>query len=162
MIELRLPGALDSEALGAALGQGVPWSNTRAICLFLSGDLGAGKTTVARGLLRALGVEIAVRSPTYTLVESYELAGRRVLHLDLYRLGGAAELGTLGLRDELDPGVLLMVEWPERAESALPSPDLRVELRHDGEGRLARLKAGTDLGAQWLSRTVPARPESKN
>jgi tRNA threonylcarbamoyladenosine biosynthesis protein TsaE len=162
LIEWRLPGALDSEGLGVALARGVPWSATRAICLFLSGDLGAGKTTVARGLLRALGVEVAVRSPTYSLVESYELTSRRVLHLDLYRLGGAADLGALGLRDELGPGVLLMVEWPERAESALPSPDLRVELRHDGEGRLARLEAGTDLGAHWLSCAAPARSKSKN
>ncbi len=162
MIELRLAGALESEGLGAALAPGVPWSATRTIGLFLSGDLGAGKTTVARGLLRALGVGEIVRSPTYMLLESYEHAGRRLLHLDLYRLGGAADLGALGLRDELGPGVLLMVEWPERAESALPSPDLRLNLRHDGEGRLARLEAGTNLGAQWLSRASPALPKSKN
>jgi tRNA threonylcarbamoyladenosine biosynthesis protein TsaE len=162
LTELRLAGAPDSEGLGAALAPGIPWSAPRAVGLFLSGDLGAGKTTVARGLLRALGVGDVVRSPTYTLLESYEHGGHRILHLDLYRLGGAADLGPLGLRDELGPGVLLIAEWPERAGSALPSPDLRLELRHDGEGRLARLQAGTDLGTQWLSRAALAGPEFKN
>ena len=147
-----LAAVADSERLGAALAEHVPWNAGRALCLFLCGDLGAGKTTVARGLLRALGVAEIVRSPSYTLIETYETAGHRVLHLDLYRLSGGVELQALGLRDELDPGVLLLVEWPERAREALPVPDLEVRLSVAGEGRHAALAAGTEAGVAWLSR----------
>jgi tRNA threonylcarbamoyl adenosine modification protein YjeE len=152
--ELQLASAEDSEGFGAALARSVPWAAPRALTLFLTGELGTGKTTLARGLLRALGVEDVVRSPSYTLVESYEAAGHRVLHLDLYRLGGAADLEALGLRDELDEGVLLLVEWPERAPAMLPIPDLQVSLRVAGEGRIARLEARTEVGAGWLSATA--------
>jgi tRNA threonylcarbamoyladenosine biosynthesis protein TsaE len=120
--ELQLASAEESEGLGAALAHSVPWTTPRALTLFVTGELGTGKTTLARGLLRALGVEDVVRSPSYTLVESYEPAGHRVLHLDLYRLGDTADMEALGLRDELDEGVLLVVEWPERAPARLPLP----------------------------------------
>jgi len=158
---LELADACDSERLGAALASAIPWATPRALTLFLTGELGTGKTTLARGLLRALGVEDVVRSPSYTLVESYEAAGHRVLHLDLYRLGGAADLEALGLRDELDEGVLLLVEWPERAPAMLPIPDLQVSLRVAGEGRIARLEARTEVGAGWLSATATGQ-ERKN
>jgi len=157
LTELQLADVTGSEQLGAALARSIPWSAGRALTLFLTGELGTGKTTVARGLLRALGVEDVVRSPSYTLVESYEPAGYRVLHLDLYRLGEAADLETLGLRDELEEGVLLLVEWPERAPSMLPVPDLRVSLRVAGEGRIARLESCTDVGAGWLSSSAPGQ-----
>lgn len=162
MIELPLPGTVDSEALGAALARAIPWPEGRALSLFLSGDLGAGKTTVVRGLLHGLGVGEAVRSPTYTLLETYEHEGHRVLHLDLYRLGGSADLAALGLRDELEAGVMLVVEWPERALEALPAPDIQVWLSMAGEGRAARLQAGTEQGAEWLSRAALGGPGSKN
>ena len=152
MINVPLADAADSERLGAALARDVPWSEGRAVSLFLRGDLGAGKTTVARGLLRAVGVAEIVRSPSYTLLETYEFAGRRVLHLDLYRLANGGELRALGLRDELDPGVLLLVEWPERAREALPAPDLELELSMAGQGRTAALGAGTPAGELWLLR----------
>lgn len=151
MTGLELADAAGSERLGAALARTIPWTTPRALTLFLSGELGAGKTTLARGLLRALGVEDVVRSPSYTLVEAYEAAGHRVLHLDLYRLAGAADLEALGLREELNEGVLLLVEWPEQAPSVLPVPDLQVSLRMAGEGRIARLEAHTEIGAGWLS-----------
>ena len=153
MTELQLADVADSERLGAVLARAIPWTAPRALTLFLTGELGTGKTTIARGLLRALGVEDVVRSPSYTLVETYEPAGHRVLHLDLYRLGGAADLEALGLRDELEEGVLLLVEWPERAPSVLPLPDLQVSLRVAGEGRTARLEATTEVGVGWLSAT---------
>ncbi len=93
--------------------------------LTLSGELGAGKTTLTRGLLRALGERGAVRSPTYTLIETYALGGRQVHHLDLYRLRDAAEVEGLGLRDLLTAGALLIVEWPERDASSRPAPICR-------------------------------------
>ncbi|MEX0900272.1 MAG: tRNA (adenosine(37)-N6)-threonylcarbamoyltransferase complex ATPase subunit type 1 TsaE [Gammaproteobacteria bacterium] len=120
-------------AAGAALAPAV---KGRAGVIALSGELGAGKTTFVRGLLRALGHTGAVRSPTYTLVEPYDLAGQRILHLDLYRLAGNTDLVALGLRDELDGATLLLVEWPERAQSALPTPDLALTLEHAPSGRL--------------------------
>lgn len=120
-------------AAGAALATAV---KGRAGVIALSGELGAGKTTFVRGLLRALGHGGAVRSPTYTLVEPYEIDGQRVLHLDLYRLAGAADLAALGLRDEIDGATLLLVEWPERAAGALPAPDLALRFEHLPEGRL--------------------------
>lgn len=152
MIECSLAAAPDSERLGAALAREVPWSAGRALCIFLRGDLGAGKTTVARGLIQALGIAEIVRSPSYTLLETYEAAGHRVLHLDLYRLSGGAELPALGIRDALDAGVLLLVEWPERARDALPTPDLEIRLAMAGEGRTATIEPGTPAGASWLSR----------
>ena len=151
MTELPLHDADDSERLGARLAHGVPWSAPQPLTLFLSGELGSGKTTVARGLLRELGVAGAVRSPSYTLLECYEPAGHRVLHLDLYRLGGSADLAALGLRDELDAGVLLLVEWPERAVSGLPAPDLLLGLSVAAPGRVARLEGHTAIGADWLA-----------
>ena len=132
--------------------------------VFLHGDLGAGKSTLARAWLRALGVEGAIRSPTYTLVEHYPLvAGGRALHLDLYRIGDAGELEFLAL-DDAD-ATLWLVEWPERGARALPAPDLDVALSLDGAGRLARLSAGTPIGAAWLARLgqnaqLQAFPES--
>jgi len=152
LIEVNLAAAEDSERLGAALAGTAPWSTNGPVGVFLSGDLGSGKTTVARGLLRALGVAEIVRSPSYTLLESYEPAGHHVLHLDLYRLSGGGELQALGLRDELVPGVLLLVEWPERAREALPVPDLELKLSMAGEGRKAILAAGTPAGEEWLLR----------
>jgi tRNA threonylcarbamoyladenosine biosynthesis protein TsaE len=121
----------------------------------LHGDLGAGKSTVARAMLRALGVTGAIRSPTYTLVERYPLAGDglpggEAFHLDLYRIGDAGELEFLGL----DPGegVLWLVEWPERGGTGLPPADLRVGLAMAGSGRTARLVAAGREGAAWLAR----------
>ena len=147
MIECFLPDAAATDALGAALAQTQP---TRAI-VHLHGDLGAGKSTLARAWLRALGVSGAIRSPTYTLVEHYPLAdGGKALHLDLYRIAGAGELEFLALDDAA--ATLWLVEWPERAESALPDADLRVELAVEGEGRSVRLLGATPAGTGWLER----------
>lgn len=116
----------------------------------LHGDLGAGKSTLARAWLRALGVQGAIRSPTYTLVERYPLATGEALHLDLYRIGDGAELEFLGL-DDVD-AALWLIEWPERAGDALPTPDLRVVLSIEGEGRRCELRPGTEAGQAWLDR----------
>ena len=154
MNPLALAVAADTERLGAALARSLCWSTTGALILYLQGDLGSGKTTLARGLLRELGVEGTVRSPTYTLLECYEPAGHRVLHLDLYRLSGAAELAPLGLRDELGPGALLLIEWPERAAQGLPTPDLQLKLTIPAVGRIAQLDAPSPAGRAWLAATL--------
>jgi tRNA threonylcarbamoyladenosine biosynthesis protein TsaE len=103
--------------------------------VFLHGHLGAGKTTFVRGLLRGLGYHGLVRSPTYTLIESYSFAEWQVIHIDLYRLSALEELEYLGWRDLLDAGCLLLIEWPERAESLLPVPDWRITLDIVSPGR---------------------------
>jgi len=115
----------------------------------LHGPLGAGKSTLARAWLRALGMTGAIPSPTYTLVERYHGADCELLHLDLYRIADVGELEFLGL-DELNPR-LWLVEWPERAGNALPPVDLHIELAFDGAGRLALLTAKSPLGRAWLA-----------
>ena len=134
----------------AALAQSLARSQPATAVVHLHGDLGAGKSTLARAWLRALGVTGAVRSPTYTLVERYPLAGGgEALHLDLYRIGDAGELEFLGL-DDADAR-LWLVEWPERGLAALPAPDLRVRLAVAGEGRSCGLEAGSPAGEAWLA-----------
>jgi len=149
-IELTLADSEHTERLGAAIARCGPRSATGPLILYLQGELGAGKTTLARGLLRELGVTGVVRSPSYTLLESYESAGLRVVHLDLYRLDGAQDLAALGWRDEWTPGALFLVEWPERAAGALPPPDLQLTLSYAGQGRHARIGAATAAGTAWL------------
>lgn len=146
-MECFLRDAAATDALGAALAHTQP----ATAIVHLHGDLGAGKSTLARAWLRALGVGGAIRSPTYTLVEHYPLAGGgKALHLDLYRIAGAGELEYLALDDAA--ATLWLVEWPERAAGALPSADLRIELAVEGDGRSCRLIAGSPLGVGWLGR----------
>ena len=117
----------------------------RGGCVTLVGPLGAGKTTLVRGMLRQLGYQGVVKSPTYTLMEEYALAGRRLFHLDLYRLADAEELEYLGLRDALSDDPLLFVEWPERGRGALPAADLAIIIDYRGEGRRVQLLSATPL-----------------
>lgn len=140
-----LPDSDATDALGRALASVQP----PGAVVYLHGDLGAGKSTLARAWLRALGVEGPIRSPTYTLVERYAVPDGEALHLDLYRIGGAGELEFLGL-DDLKPA-LWLVEWPERGRGGLPAQDLQVELAVQGTGRALRLLAGSPAGREWLS-----------
>lgn len=146
--EFALPGPDATAALGEALAATRP---ARAV-VFLHGDLGAGKSTLARAWLRALGVTGAIKSPTYALVERYAVAGGEAAHLDLYRLAAAAELDFLGLDELAAEATLWLVEWPERGAGSLPPPDLRVSLAVDGSGRRAVLDAGSREGEAWLAR----------
>lgn len=143
------------ERLGALLAADCP----RPAVIFLEGDLGAGKTTLARGFLRALGQTGPVRSPTYTLLEPYELAAGPVFHLDLYRLADGEELAYLGLRDLAGDRAILLVEWPERGAGALPAPDLRVRIEHRAAGRRVTLEA-TSPEARLLVAKVTSRLSS--
>lgn len=134
---------LQDEAATAALGAALQAKRPRQGCVHLTGDLGAGKTTLVRGFLRAAGHGGAVRSPTYTLIEPYTLAGGDVFHLDLYRLADPEELEFIGLRELPDAG-LLLVEWPERGRGVLPAPGLRVHLESAGSGRRAHLEVASE------------------
>ena len=120
--------------------------------VYLCGELGAGKTTLAQGFLRACGVSGPVRSPTYALVQLYPLAQQTVVHLDLYRLRTLEDFEHLGLEDWAVPGCLWLVEWPQRAEGALPAPDLSVALRVTAGGHEAEVTAETKAGQAWLAR----------
>lgn len=143
---LRLQSPDQTRALGAALGAAVRDARIdSAAIIALNGELGAGKTTFVSGFLRAMGVEGAVRSPTYTLIEPYERVGegdpdaqvKNVYHMDLYRLANAGELEMLAPRDLLEPGCVLLVEWAERAGAALPPADLTLTLEYpSAESRL--------------------------
>ena len=138
-----LPDEDATVALGARLGAAL----ADGAVVYLHGDLGAGKTTLARALLRALGHAGAVKSPTYTLVEPYTIAARAVFHFDLYRLADPEELEFLGVRDYLQPGAVLLIEWPERGAGHLPAPDLELWLDVAGDGRRARWRACNSRGA---------------
>ena len=129
--ELTLTGEEQTLALGAALAAPLKeraGALPRALCVYRQGDRGAGKTTFTRGLLRALGFEGAVRSPTYTLVESYAFDGFEIFHFDLYRLQDPEELEYMGIRDYFAKSALCLIEWPDRAGGRLPEPDLTLEL----------------------------------
>jgi tRNA threonylcarbamoyladenosine biosynthesis protein TsaE len=144
-----------TDALGQGLARSIPSGvhtsvvHTGAV-VYLRGELGAGKTSCVRSLLRALGARGPVRSPTYTLVETYNFGSITCVHVDLYRVQTLTEADELGLRDVIGPGCLLLVEWPERGAAALPPADLDLVLRYAGEGRQACLTAQTTLGALWM------------
>jgi tRNA threonylcarbamoyladenosine biosynthesis protein TsaE len=143
--EVQLPDADATEAFGASLAG----CCENGLLVFLSGELGAGKTTLVRGLMRALGHRGAVKSPTYTLLESYRCGGLQLHHLDLYRLADPGELEWLGIRDLLGGDAVCLVEWPERGAGVLPPPDLALNLDYRGEGRclvaLARGRRGVEV-----------------
>jgi tRNA threonylcarbamoyladenosine biosynthesis protein TsaE len=156
-LSIPLPTPADTDALGAALAQSRP---TGPLVAWLRGDLGAGKSTLARALLRSLGVQGAIRSPTYTLVERYPLADGEAVHLDLYRIAAAGELDFLGLDDLRAEASLWLVEWPERGGAALPAADLEIVLAQEGAGRRAELRETSEKGARWLAAFSKMAPRS--
>lgn len=153
---LNLAGAAETEALGGALATALSVVHAEGCCIWLCGDLGAGKTTLARGLLHALGHTGRVPSPTYTLVEPYELSSWQIHHVDLYRLQSAAEAVHLDLAELTGPGRLLLIEWPERGGEAVPPADLIVSLALADGGRKARLQPVSVIGTRLLYAAGPA------
>ncbi len=121
------------------------------LTLYLSGDLGAGKTTLVRGLLRSLGYHGRVKSPTYTLVELYEVSSLNLYHFDLYRFADPAEWAEAGFREYFNPSSVCLVEWPEKAEGLLPQPDLVLRLSWAGEGRQVEIVGLTEAGRRCIA-----------
>lgn len=141
---------LDSaEAMMAAGGQLARTVRTRGIdsqVIYLVGELGAGKTTFVRGFLRGFGHTDRVPSPTYTLIEPYDIAGYAISHIDLYRLRSPGEAEVLALAELCGSGTIMLIEWPENGGHAVPPADLRIELDIDGQGRIMRLIGSSPAG----------------
>ena len=149
-VEKTIAITLADEAATVALGGKLARTFAAGGVIYLQGNLGAGKTTLCRGLLQALGHSGAVKSPTYTLVEPYQLGERNLYHFDLYRLGDPEELEYMGIRDYFNDENLCLIEWPERGEGFLPAADLIVKVSPipmgASVGRQAALNAQSPLG----------------
>lgn len=146
LLERIVATEADTEHLGAAFAPLL----RAGLIVFLHGELGAGKTTFVRGILRGLGYPGAVKSPTYTLVEPYQLGGLTVYHFDLYRLNDPEELEFFGVRDYLAGNGVCLVEWAERGAGVLPAPDVDIVIERQEEGRVVRFTSRTDKGAALL------------
>jgi tRNA threonylcarbamoyladenosine biosynthesis protein TsaE len=153
-VTLLVPDGAAMEALGQRLARSARCPGV----IYLQGELGTGKTTLARGLLRGFGYHGKVKSPTYTLIEPYPLGGLNVYHLDLYRLGSSEELEWIGIRDLLAEAALLLVEWPAQGEGMLPPADLVVSLTYQGEGRELQFRALTKEGELMTSACLNQDP----
>lgn len=159
-LRLYLKDELETEELGKILARLVSESG-QGLVVFLEGDLGMGKTTLSRGIMRGLGHAGAVKSPTYTIVEPYEHLAPQAYHFDLYRLGDPEELEYMGIRDYFQGQNLCIIEWPERGQGILPAPDLLVCLGKSGEGRSARVSAPTTRGGGLLAQVGSQWPQEQ-
>lgn len=151
-LTLHLACEADTERLGAALAPALQ----PGLVIHLEGDLGAGKTTLTRALLRALGHTGPVKSPTYALVEVYKLLNLYLYHFDFYRFEHPEEFVDAGLAEYFRDDSVCVVEWPDKAAGVAPSPDLRIGLRHEGDGRRVELLPVSEKGALCLTRIDPA------
>lgn len=143
--------AEETEAVGAELARSRPARRDALTVVYLTGDLGAGKTTLARGFLHALGVAGIVHSPSYNLMDVYETRSGPVVHLDLYRMRDPSELEPLGLRDEARPGALWLVEWPQRGEGWLPPADVLITLAVGVGAHTITAESRSEYGERWLT-----------
>jgi tRNA threonylcarbamoyladenosine biosynthesis protein TsaE len=141
-----LADAAATEAAGSDLAGLINERSPEFLCICLEGELGAGKTTFARGFMRGFGHTGRVPSPTYTLVEPYQCGAYTVCHMDLYRLQDGAELEYLGISEMTGPGHILLIEWPSKAADSIPNKDLQVNLDVCSAGRSLTLQAATPLG----------------
>jgi tRNA threonylcarbamoyladenosine biosynthesis protein TsaE len=149
---VELSAFLPDEAATLGFGEKLAQVLQPGLFVALSGELGTGKTTLARGILRGLGYAGKVKSPTYTLVERYELSRLDLYHFDLYRFKDSRELLEAGFRDDFDSRNVCLVEWPERAKDLLPIADLSVALAEERGGRHVRIAAQTESGKNCLAR----------
>lgn len=151
-IEHLLVDEAATVAFGGKIAQSISKdSNNRGATLYLQGDLGAGKTTLTRGIVTGFGHQGKVKSPTYTLVEPYELTERCVYHFDLYRLADPEELEFMGIRDYFAQNAVCVVEWPQNGQGFLPDADVLVQLSYTGEQRTIVLHSNSERGEQLLS-----------
>lgn len=160
-LTLELPDEQATEALGTRLSRVILSSlknneinkldTSVGAAVYLSGDLGAGKTALARALLRAAGVTGRIKSPSYALLESYKVSSLYFYHIDFYRFNDSSEWQDAGFRELFRPGAVVLIEWPEKAGDQLPRPDLLIHLSYKDEGRTARIEAQTKRGALWLT-----------
>lgn len=152
-MNLVVPDPESMRAFGGKLGRALLQRHEVPLVIALNGDLGAGKTTFAGGVLAGMGIAGPVRSPTYTLIEPYEVGTLMLYHLDLYRLSGPRDLEALGIRDLHVPGSALLVEWAERGGSALPTADLSLQFSYAnstaglGSPRMVAIRFGTEAGS---------------
>ena len=154
---LTIPTPDAMRDLGMQLGRALVQIDDAPVCVFLEGELGAGKTTLVGGVLAALGVAGSARSPTYTLIEPYDINDHALYHIDLYRLTDPDEIEPLGLRDLLTPGAILLIEWASRAIDRLPPPDLSLSIEYAQPveaGRRVALGFGTSGTAGRLKRLL--------
>ena len=151
MTETELTFQLHNEDETIAVGQKLARHIQAPLTLYLTGDLGAGKTTLSRGLIQGLGHKGAVKSPTYTLVEPYELDGVEVYHFDLYRLNDPEELEFMGIRDYFTLRSICIVEWPDKGEGLLPDADIHLHLKYFNQGREIHIRALTESGKTLLA-----------
>jgi len=146
--QFELPDEAATLALGARLGRAL----AAGASVWLEGDLGAGKTTLTRGILRELGFAGRVKSPTYTLVELYELSRFNLYHFDLYRFAGPDEWEDAGFREYFNAASVCLVEWPDKAGALLPRPDLQLRFEILDVGRNVRIEALTETGSACIAR----------
>jgi len=142
------------EAAMVMFGQQIAHATSGGEVIFLNGDLGMGKTTLSRGVLKGFGHQGSVKSPTYTLVEPYELGEVTVFHFDLYRLGDPEELEYLGIRDYFTDQSICLIEWPERGEGVLPLADLLLNITVEQRGRRINWQAQTEKGRQLADKLI--------
>jgi len=143
--------SLPDEAATLRLGEALAAGAARGLVLHLKGELGSGKTTLARGLIQGLGHAGRVKSPTYTLLEPYSLLRLNLYHFDFYRFKDQSEWLSSGFREYFNPESLCIVEWPERAGDLLAPPDLEIQLQYDAQARSAMPVARSERGAAWLA-----------
>ncbi|MBL1140525.1 MAG: tRNA (adenosine(37)-N6)-threonylcarbamoyltransferase complex ATPase subunit type 1 TsaE [Proteobacteria bacterium] len=143
--------SLKDESETVALGKKIAAAIKGGEIIYLSGELGAGKTTFVRGFLNALGHSGNVKSPTYTLVEPYSIDDKNIYHFDLYRINDPEELEAMGIRDYCDGESVCLYEWPEQGKEVLPDADIIISLSHKGSGREANIQPNSAKGEQVLS-----------